>query len=306
MNRPQATNISARETGNQVISDNINFPVQTKSFSAGRKIVCCMLVVFPLLFACKSTRKVVETAPADVKLKGAGVIQVFDSMMLHQFDFEWLTAKADVDFTDKTGETHSFDVNIRMRKDSVIWLSITPMLGIEAVRILITQDSLIILDRVHREYSVRSFEYLEEVLKTPVNFEMVQAVIIGNYFPYRKSEKLKSIYEDNPFVILSTMNKRQSRRSLEEKDPAKPITQDFWIDGNYRINRSRITDDKLNRWVEATYRNFIPVAGNLYPTQLIVTISSSSPVIIKVSYSKVVSGEEISFPFTIPEKYQRK
>lgn len=262
--------------------------------------------LFVFLFSCKTTRKVVQTPPALVKLKGAEVISVFDSMMSRQFNFEWLTAKATVDYTDKSGETNTFDVNLRVRKDSAIWISITPLLGIEAARVLINRDSLMILDRVHKNYTARDYIYLEEMLKTDLNYDMIQAVIVGNYFPYRKNEKLKSLYEDEPYVILSTLNKRQVKRVQEEKDPSKPVIQDFWIDGNYRIAKSRITDDKKDRWIEANYKNFIDVNSELFPGNLVVTISSSSPIIIKLEYNKVVADEMFTMPFSVPEKYERK
>lgn len=258
------------------------------------------------LFSCKTTRKIVDTPPAPVKLKGEEVITVFDSVMARQFYFEWLTAKATVDYTDKSGETTTFDVNLRVRKDSAIWISITPLLGIEAARVLINRDSLMILDRVHRTFSARDYNYLEDMLKTGINYDMIQAVIVGNYFPYLKNEKLKSMYEEDPYIILSTLNKRQSKRVQEEKDPTKPIIQDFWIDGNYRIAKSKITDDKKDRWIEATYKNFMDVNSELFPGNLVVTISSASPIIIKLEYTKVTANEEFNMPFSVPEKYERK
>jgi len=257
------------------------------------------------LFSCKTTRKIVETPPAPVKLKGEEVISVFDSVLSRQFNFEWLTAKATVDYTDKSGETNTFDVNLRVRKDSAIWISITPLLGIEAARVLINRDSLMILDRVHKKFSARDYNYLEELLKSDVNYDMIQAVIVGNYFPYLKNEKLKSMYEDEPYIILSTLNKRQAKRVQEEKDPSKPIIQDFWIDGNYRIAKSRITDDKKDRWIEANYKNFMDVNSELFPGNLVVTISSASPIIIKLEYTKVTANEEFTMPFSVPEKYER-
>jgi hypothetical protein len=258
------------------------------------------------LFSCKASRKVIESPNATVKLKGAEVIQVFDSMLSKQFQFRYLTTKADVVYTDKSGESTSFDINVRMKRDSAIWISITPLLGIEASRLLITPDSVTVLDRVHKTYLKKDYRYFEEMLKTNVNFEMIQAVIVGNYFQYEKKEKLKSLYEEEPFVILSSMNKRQVRRAAEEKDPSKPVTQDFWIDGNYRIAKSRITDDRLNRFVEATYKDFIDVNGFLFPSSLVVTIASVSPSIIKIKYTKAEPADTLQMPFTIPEKYEAK
>jgi hypothetical protein len=102
------------------------------------------------------------------------------------------------------------------------------------------------------------------------------------------------------------MNKRRMKRVLEENDPAKPVVQDFWIDGNFRIAKSKITDDKLDRWVMASYMNFTEVGGKLFPNDLVVSISSSSPTIIKIVYNKLTVDEEFTMPFTVPEKYERK
>lgn len=268
---------------------------------------CCLLTfMLFLLFSCKTTKKIAEIPPIKVKVKGAEVIEVFDSVMAHQFQFSYLASKATVDYTDKSGDTKSFDVNMRLRHDSAIWISITPLLGIEAVRAIINRDSLLIMDRVNKTYMSRDYAFLEDLLKTRVTFEMIQAVVVGNYFPYQKTDKIRSVYEDEPYLILSTLNKRNAKRMMEEKDPSKPVIQDFWIDGNFRISRSRITDDKLDRWVEASYKNFTDIGGKLFPNDLVVTISSSSPTIIKITYNKLTTDEQFTMPFTVPDKYERR
>ena len=110
-----------------------------------------LLAVILLCISCRTTKKVTE-APLPVKLKGDNVIELFDSMMAHQFTYTWLSAKADVEYTDRNNETSSFDVNLRMKKDSAIWISITPLLGIEVARVLVTPDSMRILDRIGKTY----------------------------------------------------------------------------------------------------------------------------------------------------------
>ena len=272
-------------------------------FTTAGIIAACSCLL--LLSSCHPTKKIVDT-PHPVKLKGNNVIELFDSLTVHQFDFQWLTAKAEVEFTDRENNPETFDVNIRVRKDSVIWISVTPLLGIEAVRVLITPDSMKIMNRLRKTYTARGFDFLDDMLKARINFEIMQAVLVGNYFPYQKNEKLKSVYEDSTFVILSTLNKRQTKRIMEEKDPTKPIIQDFWIDDYYRINKSKITDDRLERTLQAEYSDFMEVDQKRFPLNLLVTVTASAPLRIKVKYTKVVSGEVQSVPFTVPEKYERK
>jgi len=265
-----------------------------------------LLVTLIIFSSCKSTRKVVEAPSSLLKLRGEQVIEVFDSVQARQFTFDYLSAKAEVKYTDRSGDTKEFDINLRLRKDSAIWISITPLLGIEALRALIRPDSVIILDRIHKEVIKRDFVYLENWLGTNLNYDIIQATILGNYFQYQEKEKLKSLYQDDPYVILSTLNKRQARRAAEEKDPTKPVVQDFWIDGNYRIARSRITDDKKDRWVEASYKNFIDLNGSLFPTEIVVTVAASTPKIIKIEYKKAEREEALTMPFTVPEKYESR
>jgi hypothetical protein len=269
--------------------------------------ITALFVLFSVVFySCKTSKKIVESPSAQVKLKGEEVIQIYDSVIKHEFLFNYFSAKANVDYTDKSGDTKSFDINLRIKYDTAIWISITPLLGIEAARLYVTRDSVIVLDRVHKTVMRRDFGYFEDMLKTNVNYDMIQAVVVGNYFQYLKNEKLRSLYEEDPYVILSSLNKRQARRSAEEKDPNVAVVQDFWIDGNYRIAKSRITDNKRDRWVEASYKNFIDVSGYLFPSNLVVTISSSSPTIMKIDYNRAMNLDSLQMPFSVPDKYEPK
>jgi hypothetical protein len=93
---------------------------------------------------------------------------------------------------------------------------------------------------------------------------------------------------------------------MEDKDPNKPIVQDFWIDSNYKINRAKITDDKLERTLEANYADYFEVNKKLFPQQIRVNVTASSPLKINVRYGKVTTDEVLTMPFTIPEKYEQR
>lgn len=272
--------------------------------TSGNFFFISLLILLFVSTSCKTSKKIVVAAP--LKLRGANVIQVFDSVTAHQFSYQWLALKASVTYTGSNNEAETFDVNLRAKKDSAIWISITPLLGIEGARVLVTRDSMQILDRVHKTYAAFGYDYLDSLLKTRLNFEIVQAIIIGNYFPYLKNEKLKSVYEEDTTTILSTLNKRKLRRSMEDKDPNKPVIQDFWINGNYRIMKSKMQDDKLNRSLEAAYSDFTEVSSGLIPTRILVTITASKPSSILVEYSKVVAEIPETLPFSVPDKYERK
>ena len=73
----------------------------------------------------------------------------------------------DVDY--RGGDDKHYDVNatIRMHKDSLIWASVNAVLGIEAMRLLITKDSVFLLDKLNKTYTTRSVDYLQEETSLP-------------------------------------------------------------------------------------------------------------------------------------------
>ena len=75
------------------------------------------------------------------------------NQLLHAnfFDYEYLSAKTKITVINTDGKTE-FSASVRIKKDSAIWISISPALGIEIVRVLITKDSIKIIDRFNKKY----------------------------------------------------------------------------------------------------------------------------------------------------------
>ena len=56
-------------------------------------------------------------------------------------DLNWFSAKA-ATVVDKNGKENSFKSNFKLRKDSLVWVSLSPALGIEIVRAIVSLDSV--------------------------------------------------------------------------------------------------------------------------------------------------------------------
>ena len=67
-----------------------------------------------------------------------------------------------------------------MYKDSVIWISITALFGIEGLRAYITKDSVKIINKQDKVYTGRSVAYLQEVTALPLDLHSLQELLIGN------------------------------------------------------------------------------------------------------------------------------
>src|ERR1700746_3695342 len=89
--------------------------------------------IFCLTLSCH--RPKIKATPPDARR------EEIEKFIVKEIDFKYFSSKAKSNFKDEK-ENVNASVHIRMKKDSVIWMSITPGLGIEALRVLIRPDSV--------------------------------------------------------------------------------------------------------------------------------------------------------------------
>ncbi len=268
----------------------------------------CLLVT---VSSCRTQKKVVAPVAADIKpMVNKSVQDLQYKLDSCSFNSALVTAKANVTVVREGGEMN-FNISYRSKKDSVIWISVSPLLGIEVARLMITEDSVKILDKINNKYELTSFESINKMLQMKVNFEIVQALLYGNFFAYKKNEnRFNSVYlEDSlgsQFYILSSLNKKKLKRSLEEKDLNKPVIQDVYVnDTTYRINRVQVEDQRINKILNTEYSDFRLTDGGLFPFKSKTNITADKNIEIRIEYGKVAKAESLDFPFTIPNNYER-
>ena len=80
------------------------------------------------------------------------------------------------------GQKQTANMSLRIRRDSVIWLS-GSLVGIEGVRALLTPDSVLVVMPLQREYFAGGYRFLSQTLGVPVTFLQLQAILLGDYYP---------------------------------------------------------------------------------------------------------------------------
>ncbi len=80
---------------------------------------------------------------------------------------------------DMNGNNMSINAGFRMKRDSALWLSISPGMGITAARVLITRDSVKLVNYIEKYYSLYSISYLQEMLGAPVTLRELQNLMLG-------------------------------------------------------------------------------------------------------------------------------
>ena len=156
------------------------------------RIFFILIISFLALTSCKPTKKIqtaintrkdtVTVAVVDHAKEDSirFIKDTYHSIMANQINYTTFSAKMNVDYIDADDKKYNVNANLRMYKDSMIWVSVNAIFGIEGLRALITRDSVKIMDRQNKLYTARSIGYLQEVSALPVNLSTLQDLIIGN------------------------------------------------------------------------------------------------------------------------------
>ncbi len=241
-------------------------------------------------------KELVEDKPADSLLK---VIRS------KELAFKTFSAKVDVD-ADLDKDHAAFNCNLRIVKDSMIWISITPALGIEVIRMVITKDSVKFIDRLHKQYFTGDFKYVNDMLQLDANYNMIQSILLGQtYLYYAEKNYLTSI--DDKEYLISTMPKRKLKKALAEEENPWLLVHANWVNPiNFMVDKLFIKDFKKNRKLEVNYTNFVTIDGQPVTNNVDIDVKAEKPAKIKLVYSKVILNKALNLPFTIPDNYERR
>ena len=263
------------------------------------------IFILNALVSCRSTKKlqnaiskkdtaVTVTAPPSASDSSREIEAIMENIKKNQIDFNTFSAKIKVDYSDSRGKQPDVNAFVRIKKDDMIWISINAtFLNIEAFRVLISKDSIWILNKLEKQAEAHSLDYLEEIAKIPLDFKTLQDLIIGNpiFFgntivAYRKTENR---------VLISTIDKHFKNL--------------LTLSGNNNLlERSKLDDLDIafNRTGDLTYFDYENKAGVFFSTFREITVAEKTKVNIVLDYKQYDFNKELSFPFSIPKNYKQK
>lgn len=139
-------------------------------------------------------------------------------------DYEWMTAKISGEVTLTSNlSTFTFNGTLRMRRDSAVWISASAMMGMESLRTLITQDSVIMVNRMDQTYLAEPLQLVAEKMHLPATLQETQALLLGNgandhvaiqFGPYAAKIRYSDIQWNEPTTFPIKINKKYERMKL--------------------------------------------------------------------------------------------
>ena len=92
----------------------------------------------------------------------------------------WQTMQTGGNISLNAGSSFSSSVQVRMVRDKDIYISLRPALGIEVGKLLITADSIYVIDKLHKRYIAEKVSLL--TAGVPVTVKDVQDMFLGRAF----------------------------------------------------------------------------------------------------------------------------
>lgn len=264
-----------------------------------------ILISVLFVHACKVKKQTAEHKQD--KIDNLNANKLLDSIQAHRLSFDYFSSKLSVDLT-LPDDSKSFKANLRIRKDSVIWIYIMKA-TIPVATVSITRDSVKMVNKLNKSYFLGTFSYINDMFNTELDYYMLQDLLTADFIAYNKEQKYKED-EDTSYYFLSSIGKRKMKRAFEKDKQLKkePYVFRYWINpGTYRPAKTIIND--LSDTTSLTIENIeyeltdsLLVPGSL----LIKAANAKAEIIVDAKYSKTKVNEKTDFPFNIPEGYERK
>lgn len=268
-----------------------------------------LFLVFVLLQACKtgSVVQVAQQMPVDT----VRVVLPIDTIQHEEpkpsvtderdskeaaddLSFSYLKAKSRVAW--KSGNnTDNYSVDIRVKKDSIIWVNISQS-GLTGATGLFSQDRVQFYQKISGEYYNLTYDSLSTMMGFRIDYRMLQSLIVGNQ-PFKKNNS--RVIRENENIII----KQDSGR----------IKIDNMVGPNRKLKKLLVRDEPSSNKLTLDFEEFTNLNQVIFPFSSQITLDVKNKddkrvtTVIQIKYSKVELLETpLEFPFRIPAKFLKK
>lgn len=259
------------------------------------------LLLFILVFSsCKSSEKLtkkeeIKLIPKETKIEVKPNTEELLVNEVHSLSpkFSYYSAKIGVDYG-----SAGFSGNIRIAKDSIIWVSLGKF-GIEAARIMITKDSILFINKLTREYFSGGYDFIVKFLGFKLNYDIIQAVLLGEDFSSYGTKDFK-ITRVNDLVTINF----QTRTNILQPNLYPKLKQNITYNNkSKKIERNYFEMVNSINKMDINYPSYINLNNIYLPKEMKVIITTSSKIVLTIKTENHKINQALEFPFSIPKSY---
>ena len=94
--------------------------------------------------------------------------------------FEWLTANMSIQTEGNSQSFNDLSGQLRIRNDSLLWLSVTATMGVEVLRAKVSNDSVWLINRLEKTYLAEPLDTVSAQLGMPLSLPLLQTSLLDN------------------------------------------------------------------------------------------------------------------------------
>jgi len=265
-------------------------------------LMAVALSVWCCLYSCKTTEMMGRIAAKEIRVK-----QIASNNEQRKDNIPGLWVKKIKGSVINGGNEYSFKANYRIKRDSIIIISVLNPVGIEAVRILCTPDSFGFVDRINREYYYGRYDVLKKKIGYNANYGFVQSLLLNEIATVYDETKEK-FFEKNR--KLDVVDNKSHVSLIEEKKDGYGIRETRYdIEFNtipLQLVRNKISDNHGNYEIDVVYKEFKEVNKSWFPGLISIEIRNEvNRVTCRLELDRITIGTEFNTNFSIGQKYSK-
>ncbi|MEN0005763.1 MAG: DUF4292 domain-containing protein [Bacteroidota bacterium] len=250
------------------------------------KTLCLSALIGIGLFfqGCKTSKKATTALE-----KEESAAYLLEKLAANQVDADWFSAKAKVRYEDSQ-QSVSASSTIKFKRDSVLWMNVKKF-GLEIARMLITKDSIFVINRFERSYIATDLQWVQNQYNLPANLSILQSVLLGNPIFFTRDSWTTAI-ENNAYSIKSSDSKHENA---------------YWMaPESFLLTEMELRDKWEGRSVKLGFEGYEAVDQTQnfsYIRQLQLKSNTTGDVKVDLEFSKVEINVPKSIRFEIPKRY---
>lgn len=241
-----------------------------------------ILFIFSLLIfvsSCKTSENVTSTSKVVPNIKSKKLDRIVKQ---NDFNIDYFSSKIRVLFNKQ-----SFTANLRIKKDSVIWISMTGPFGIEGARVKITKDNFQMINRLNGTYYNEPLSFIENYLPLKVDFEMLEQLILGNFIE-KEIKKQKIETKGQNYIV---------------KGRVEGFDVLYFLMPNGKLENIAIENNLGAQTVDVDYKQYEKFDNQDFSVRREFLIKDNlDENIIDLKFYKMNTGA-VLFPFKVPSSY---
>lgn len=237
-----------------------------------------VLVTFSLIAVAGCAKKV-------ILYEGDGQMEEFQPI---EAQYDYLEAKAKIVIEEESGKITRGTLSLRAKKDSVLWFTMSPGMGMEAIRGFFTQEKIQIRDRIGNEDINLTYAEFEQFYGLKLSLELFQNVLWANV-PFDFDYQDRLIRVGKKFELTQVRNNVRYFSKVETSH------------GKVSELVSNSLDDRGS--VLASFPKFQDAASQPFPAEVLFKLAYQLPeggqnTIIHLEWTSIdPNSESLSFPF---------